>query len=260
MALFTDGPLTTVEELVGYESSLLNTARTEGIELAVKLELAQEEIGMELKRFLVQQGAVEVTLGQVVASTALKKWHTYRALALVYRDAYNSQLNDRHLAKWKEWERMADWAKEVLFDFGVGIVKKPIRKAAPPQVSVVAAELPEAIYYLQVSWVGPGGVEGAPSDPTIVTTRKSEGLAVKAMNPPEEVVGWNLYAGRSQDEALLQNDGPLAKESVWEITSGDLVVGRKPTTGQTEDYCIQRRGIRRPPQGDDPTGLVLPRG
>ncbi len=41
MALFTDGLLVDIEELVGYESSVLETARAEGIELGVKLVLAQ---------------------------------------------------------------------------------------------------------------------------------------------------------------------------------------------------------------------------
>ena len=35
----------------------------------------------------------------VVVTPALKLWHTYRALEMVYGDAYNSQLNDRYAGK-----------------------------------------------------------------------------------------------------------------------------------------------------------------
>ncbi len=260
MALFTDGLLTDVEQLMGYESSILEAARTEGIELGVKLQLAQEEVGIALKRFLVQQGAGDVGLGHVVASEALRKWHAFQTLALVYRDAYSSQLNDRYLAKWKEWERMAEWARTALFDIGVGILTRPIPKAQPPRWSTISAPLAGATYYIRVSWVNAEGVEGAPSEPSVVTTADGQGLSIRVTDPPAEVSGWNLYAGYSLSEAMLQNPDPIPKEGIWETGSGGLVPGRKPSAGQDAEYYVQRGGVHRRERGSDPRVLWLLRG
>ncbi len=48
MALFTDGTITTLEDLAAHESGILELAAGEGIDLAAKLRIAQEDIGVEL--------------------------------------------------------------------------------------------------------------------------------------------------------------------------------------------------------------------
>ena len=48
MALFTDGTISTLEELRGYESAVYDVASTERIDLSQKLVLAQQELGIEL--------------------------------------------------------------------------------------------------------------------------------------------------------------------------------------------------------------------
>src|SRR5579883_2891896 len=107
MALFTDGPPATVEDLVVLDSQLLTVANVEGIDVTQKLELAHQELGLELTAQLKRWGNYEEwlwvsqypKLNCVVVSPALKLWHSYRSLEMVYRDAYNSQLNDRYAGK-----------------------------------------------------------------------------------------------------------------------------------------------------------------
>lgn len=48
MALFTDGAFTSIEELKGHDTQLLNVATTEGIDVTRKLALAQEELSVEV--------------------------------------------------------------------------------------------------------------------------------------------------------------------------------------------------------------------
>ena len=55
MALFTDGNICSTEDLRQYESSILDVASTEGIELEAKLKLAQREIGVAITAFLLEQ-------------------------------------------------------------------------------------------------------------------------------------------------------------------------------------------------------------
>src|SRR5574341_803432 len=107
--LFTDGTISTISDLLGYETAILDVASTEHIDLVTKLGLARQEIGLEVAAFLQQQEGVNAALPKpelkhIVVTDALGKWHVFHALALVYRDAYNSQLNDRYEGQWKEYK------------------------------------------------------------------------------------------------------------------------------------------------------------
>ena len=74
--------------------------------------LAQNEIANELLLFLLRrlpvrdfqwnQRRVRGT-SDVVVTAPLKLWHVQKTIAMVYRDAYNNQLNDRYLNKWNEY-------------------------------------------------------------------------------------------------------------------------------------------------------------
>ena len=97
MALFTDGPASNIEDLTAQDSQLLNVANSEGIDVTVKLALAQEAIGIHLEGLLGE--GPHRSLRHVVVTPPLRLWHTYRTLESVYRDAYNSQLNDRYAGK-----------------------------------------------------------------------------------------------------------------------------------------------------------------
>ena len=105
MALFTDGPVSSIEDLTAQDSQLLDVASIEGIDVARKLTLAQDDVGVELTVLLGKLSFVDQpfwmaptpTLRSVVVTPALKRWHTYAALEQVYRDAYNTQLNDLSL-------------------------------------------------------------------------------------------------------------------------------------------------------------------
>ncbi len=245
MALFTDGAISTVDDLLGYESSILEVAKTEGIDLGIKLQLAQEELGIELTAYLVQQAGSNPGLANVVVTDALRKWHTFQALALIYRDAYNRQLNDRHLAKWKECDRQAKWASTMLFESGVGIVSRPAPRAERPELSSVAGTLPAATYYARVSWVSEGGDEGCPSEPAVLTAPDYSLLQVRAVNPPPNARWWNVYAGLSDSDVTLQNETPLEPGQLWVEAASGLRTGRKPGTGQAPEYYIQKGGQTR---------------
>ena len=52
MALFTDGAFTSIEDLRGHDTQLLNVATVEGIDVTRKLALAQEELGIEVEGLL----------------------------------------------------------------------------------------------------------------------------------------------------------------------------------------------------------------
>jgi hypothetical protein len=101
MALFTDGTISTLEELRGYESGLYDVASIEGIDLSQKLVLAHQELGVELTaRFFWEQPS------NWGAWSPSPLWHIFRAW-LTYRT--RTALNDRYLAN-GGIQRMANWA------------------------------------------------------------------------------------------------------------------------------------------------------
>src|SRR6476620_7194390 len=139
MALFTDGPASTIEDLTAQDSQVLNIASSEGIDLTVKLGLAQEAVGMELEELLKRASGFD--LSHVVVTTPVRLWHTYRTLENVYGDAYNNQLNDRYAGKRDQFRELSKWAYDRLVQAGIGIALQPVPRAATPKVSPAAGIL-----------------------------------------------------------------------------------------------------------------------
>src|ERR1700730_10251022 len=113
MALFTDGAISTIDQLAEQDSAVLDVASTEGIDAAVKLSLAQDELSVELMSAFSRcspSRTVPSIWGPGMGSTfqgvfqlsntafppPLRLWHTFHTLVMIYRDAYNNQLNDRY--------------------------------------------------------------------------------------------------------------------------------------------------------------------
>ncbi|MBI3471467.1 MAG: hypothetical protein HY013_08925 [Candidatus Solibacter usitatus] len=153
MALFTDSPAIDIVDLTAYESSILETANAEGIDLTVKIGLAKEEAGAQLEGLTELEG--------VVVTAPLRLWQLFHTLALVYRDAYHSQLNDRYRGKWQEYRGLARWASELLFQVGIGYARDPIPEAEAPQLSAAIGALAAGTYFARTSWLNAAGEEGS---------------------------------------------------------------------------------------------------
>jgi hypothetical protein len=221
-----------MEDLAAHDSQLLSVASAEGIDVTTKLALAQETIAVELTGMLNEGGGPR--LEQVVATPLVRLWHAFRALEMVYRDAYNNQLNDRYAAKRDQFRGLGDWAREQLRQAGVGIVLRPVPRAAAPDVVSVSGNLDEGTYSATIAWVNAAGEVGASAAPVTVPV-SGGGFVVTPAGPPNGVSGWNVYAGVSADRMSKQNGAPLACGSVWE-QSGALINGSSPSAGQAPDY------------------------
>jgi hypothetical protein len=243
MALFTDGLISTIEELLGYESAILDVARAEGLDLTTKLKLAEEEVAVDLQAFLARQDDTR-GLDQIVVTEPLHKWHTFRALAIAYRDAYNRQLNDRYQGKWKEFERLAAWAAGALFEAGVGMTSEPVPRAQQPELTTAAGPLGAATYFVSVTWVGRTAEEGAPSDLAAITTAEGSILRVKAVNPTDGATGWNVYAGYSGTDLSMQNDLPAGPGETWEEPASGLKKGKAIGRGQAPETYLRKSARR----------------
>ena len=138
--------------MTAIDSQLLDVASTEGLDVTRKLGAAQEEIQIELEACSIGGGS-----RQVVVTPALRIYHTYRTLEMIYADAYNSQLNDRYAGKRDQFHRKAKWAYDRLLQSGVAIAADPVPRAATPQVTACPGALPDGTYYVTIGVAECGG-------------------------------------------------------------------------------------------------------
>jgi hypothetical protein len=243
MALFTDGPISSIEDLRAHDTQIAEIASVEGIDVTKKLALAQEEVAIELMAFLgkltLNPGGVMprwcgLGLDRVVVTPPLKQWHTFRSLELFYRDAFHSQLNDRYGSRRDEYGEMAKWAREKTIQAGLGMTPDPIPQAATPNVRAVSGALPDGTYYVGMSWVNARGEEGACSNPAKITTSGSS-IEVTPGVPPANATGWHVYLGNAPGSMTRQNGAAVSLASTW--TEPDIPVNGQPAgSGQSVQY------------------------
>lgn len=253
--LLTDGRPNDTEALRVYESSILDLANTERIELDAKLDLATAEISEDILDVLLDhtrsydpESTIRRSLGvsDVVVTPQMKRWHALHTLEVVYRDAYNNQLNDRYKAQVAQYHELAKGARDHTMRFGIGLVLLPIPKAQKPSFSYVAGLIPATTYYVRVSWTGPGGREGMPSDETTYDAPAGSLPVVNAVNPPTIATGFNVYIGLAAACEKLQNTAPIATGASFTLASSGPVAGRAAGSGQPPDtYVIGGSTLRR---------------
>jgi len=251
MALLTDGNPNDTEGLRVFESAILDVARVEGIDLNAKLCLATEEISEDVLDGLLGHMATggdrrRIGVSDVVVSPQMKRWQALHTLAVVYRDAYNNQLNDRYLSKWDEYRELARGARERTYGFGIGLVAAPIPRAKTAVLGVGTGALAGGLYYAQVSWISASGQEGSVSGVTNFQTSDNSALTVMAGNVPAAAVGWNVYVGFTSSTVTLQNSAPLGIGTTFTLPGSGVVSGRCPGDGQAPDmYVTGGRILRR---------------
>ncbi len=255
MALLVDGNLNDTEALRMYETSILEVAFIERIDLQIKLNLAAQEISDCILDVLLDHAWTpdpqttlrrRIGVSDVVVTPQLKRWHAFHTLAIVYRDAFNNQLNDRYRVKWNEYVLLARNAREETMRYGIGLALIPITKAGQPVFSIASGPNAGAIYYVQVTWVAAGGQEGAPSDLTAYETQDTTTLVVGTRNPPSGAMGFNVYIGLTATTVTLQNSSPIPIGGSFTLPPGGVVMGSAPGNGQFADvFILGGRSMRR---------------
>jgi hypothetical protein len=211
---------------------VLTVAATEGIDLTKKLSLAMDELALELGNLL----PASDKLDYVAVTPAIRLWHAFRTLELVYRDAYSNQLNDRYAGKRDQFAALGKWAFDKLMEGGVGMVSNPVPKATPATLSFLAGLGSGATYYVCNSWLNAQGEEGAVSEWSAISVPDGNVLSVTATNPPANAAAWNVYIGLSPDSISQQNGAPLLVGQPWLQQNAVSTTGRVPGSGQNPDF------------------------
>ena len=233
MPLFTDGPISSIEDLRGHDTQLLEVANMEHIDVTRKLAQAQEEVAIDLAVML-SRITLPARIANVVVTPPLKLWHTFRSLEKVYRDAFNSQLNDRYAGKRDEYHEMAKWAHERVMQSGVGMTADPIPQAPTPTVQAAPGGVANGTYYVSTAWTNARGEEGASSIPATIMVAGSS-FEVLHGAAPGNAKGWHVYVGSSPQGLLRQDGAVLALGVAWRQTD-TLAAGRLAGTGQAVGF------------------------
>jgi len=249
MALFVDGPACSIDDLTDQDAGLLNVALTNNINVSTKLRLAVEEIRTDLHLWLnkprtafYQVAGTELAWGpalgieQIVVTPPLKRWEAMHSLALVYRDASFSQLVDRYQAKWQEYAKLAQDARESFIASGMGLVRDPVIQPAPPVLSTTPGPQSGGTFYASVTWVNSTNQQGAPSFASSITVADGSLMTVAVTGAPKNAVGFNVYAGTSLAAMFLQNGVLLPVASTYLYVPGEISQGALPGNGQTPDF------------------------
>lgn len=244
MALLVDGELSTVADLEAQDSGVLQIAHGEGIDLNRKLDLAQRELEIEVEALLRRTDAG--SLEEVVVTRAMSRWHTLLTLAMVYRDAYFSQLNDRFGGRWRAYQDEAQEAGRKVLEGGVGLTTAPIRRPLGVESALGMGSIGPRAYYIRVAWVNNRGEESAPSPLAVVEAQSPHSLSVKPVGLSQGLHGWHLYAGFSTNRLARQTELPMGLGEEWVAPEGTLNDGPEPSSGQhPEKYVTQKRLLRR---------------
>ncbi len=253
MALLTDGPVSTAADLQAHDSSILDTARTEGIDLEAKIAIAQRELELQISVFLLRMGdggtmgpAGEPDLRKVVVTAGVERWHALLTLAAVYRDAHGSQLNDRYLARWQQFAKLASETADLAMETGIGAVRAPIGRPSAPTVSGSGVAAPGISYEIAVAWRSAFGSTSAASAAAIHDGANGAFPVVSVTGAPPDAAGWDVFAALAGGVPTRQNAAILSPGSAWTLPDTGLVNGPPAAPGQSPDYYVRRsRGLRR---------------
>jgi len=246
MALLTDGSPNTVGALKAIESSIADVGAIELIDLDIKMDLATEEISESLMVFLIQLGTQDpqyltrrqVGVSTIVVTPPLRRWHALQSIALIYRDAYHNQLNERYLAKWKYFNSTTGDARKTLLQTGLGLVNQAVPKATVPVTGVALGQWSPGVYVVQIAWVDGMGQIGSPSESVTVELSSGTAPTVTAPPAPSGIAGWNVYVGPLGSVPTLQNSAPLAFNVPWVALVPGTAAGTQVGTGQSPSRYI----------------------
>lgn len=243
MALFVDGPVSTAGDLARLDGGLLETAANHGIDVTARLALAHDTLASDLQIWLDRTPGVRME--QVVVNAALRTWEQMQALALVYREAYFSDLAERYRVRWDEYARLSRDAYEVFLAGGMPLVAEPVRKATPPVLDIVNGPQTGGMYYAAVAWVNASGGVGEASAPSSLSVPDGRIMTVSARKKPANAVGFHVFAGTAPDMLTQRNDVALAPGSQFLFIPATVATVQREAGQKPEFHRPLRRTLLR---------------
>src|SRR4051794_37907607 len=258
MALFTDSDVVTLDDLLQFESSLVQITSTHGVDVSTKVKLATAEISDKPLLALLQAGPSDpqwstrnkIGLSTVVVSPAIYRWLCFDSLSRIFAEAYNVQLNTRFQGKWTEYQQQSTRAANMVLASGVGIVSRPLSKPGLPTITQSSGSLGIPALFVQATWTDSVGNEGALSNINGAILGGASSVEVAVADAPNTIlqtaIGWNVYASQVQQGLTRQNASPIPIGVSWQVPAEGLIAGTNPTNGQDPEMTVSfsRRWMR----------------
>jgi hypothetical protein len=252
MALFTDTNIISLDDLLQYESTLVQIASSHGIDVNTKIGLAASAIGNKLMLWLLNVGMSDpqwisrrlLGLSTVVVTPSLRRWLCVESLSQFFAEAYNIQLNSRFQGQVSEYRQRAGEAANSTLQSGVGIVYKPLSQPGLPLVTVTAGTLPAQALFVQTVWTDALGNESAasPVNGMVLPANSAVAVAMGQGSLPQSAVGWNVYISSTSAGLTLQNMVPIAIGASWSLPSTGVSnssgLATTQNLGQGPDFYI----------------------
>ncbi len=250
MALFTDADIITLNDLLQFESSLVQVASSHGIDVDTKINLSLRMASDKLMLWLINAGASDpqwlnrrlLGLSTVVVTPTLLRWLCLDSLSRFFGEAYNVQLNTRFEGKWTEYQQGASDACDTAFMSGIGVVYNPLPKPPLPLITPGNGNAQAQAIFVQTAWVDAHVNESALSPVNGVVLNAASGLTVamaqEILSTPSAAAGWNVYASTTEDDLTRQNTAPLTIGQTWQLPASGLVNGPAPINGQQPNYYV----------------------
>jgi len=233
MALFVDGPASDAGDLARLDGGLLETAAALSIDVTTKLQIAHETLAADLQIWLDRIGGI--AMEQVVVNDALRTWESTQALAMVYREAYFSDLAERYHVRWDEYSRLTRQAYERFVAGGLPTVSDPVRKATPPVLGIINGPQSGGSFYASVAWVNAAGKEGEASDASSLDVPDGRIMTIQATMKPSNAVGFHVFGGTDLNKLTRRNEVPLPPGASFLYIPGSSASGPLPGRGQTPE-------------------------
>jgi hypothetical protein len=230
MALFTDTNIISLDDLLQYETTLVQVASSHGIDVNTKIGLAASATGNKLMLWLLNVGMSDpqwsnrrlLGLSTVVVTPPLRRWLCAESLSQFFSEAYNIQLNSRFQGQKSEYRQRSGEAANSTLLSGVGIVYKPLPQPGLPLVTLATGTLPAQALFIQTAWTDALGNESAasPVSGMVLPTNSAVTVAMAQGSPaPPSAIGWNVYMSSTSTRLTLQNMVPVAIDASWSLPS-----------------------------------------
>lgn len=250
MALMIDGKLSTVADILRHDSGCLEVSEAEAISIDDKLALADRDCRLKLSQFVVIQGLEDVLgmagnllrLERIITNEAMERWHEFHTLSLLYSDAYFRSLGDRYEKKLEHYETTAKAAWETLVDTGIECTLDPVARASVAEVEVVAGSIAQAAtYYVAIRWVNANGRRGDLSERHVVNAEVGTGIQITPGESPDEVTGYDVFAGPNAEDMRKQNNQPELPGTPYVITTVQSTGEQASAWSEPVDFLLRRK-------------------
>jgi hypothetical protein len=268
MALLVDSDVASLAAMTAIDPEVPEIAEAEGIVVDGDGGIVRESwhecldaLLMATERFAGSGSRLRAET--VVATSAVRRWMLYHALAMFYRAATNRRTSDRYERKLERARSDERTAFRRLWHSGVPVTVRPLPRPGALHVAgagrwseanITLVPLPSGGDWpepwpleVSISWLDAGdgrNGESAASDTAAVIMIGNHGalISIDGLSAPARASHWRLYGAIAGAPLTLQATIPIATTS-WLIDTYPTTSGAPLPLGQSEEDVVPLQAV-----------------